>query len=122
MGRRIDHLTERLALSPEQVEIFQAAQATTGRVMRQKRREMAEARIQVRELVSVPTIDRESVRRAMVKMGRQQAEMDSLVAETLLNELEILEPDQRTRYLEFLPAGEGQRPGRGRRGRDLLGQ
>jgi Spy/CpxP family protein refolding chaperone len=116
MGRRLEHLTTRLELRPEQARIFQAAQATTERLRRQKRREVSAARARLRDLTTTAVIDRGAVRRAMAEMARREAEMDSLVAETLLDELEVLDPAQRARYLDFLPDGAGRHQGRGRRG------
>lgn len=122
MGRRVDHLAERLELSPEQVVHFRETHRATGQAMRLKRREVSQARKMLGELMAAETIDRPAVRRAMAEMGRRQVAMDSLAAETLLGELDILDPDQRVRYLDFLPEGPSRHSGRGRRGRDLKGQ
>ncbi len=121
MGRRLEHLADRLDLRPEQVESLQSAQTTTRRQMRQKRRELFQVRTRLGKLMAAETIDRQAVRRAMVEMGRHQVEMDSLAAETMLGELELLDPAQRVRYLDFLPDRTGRGPGRGGRGRDLTG-
>ena len=122
MGRRVDQLTRRLDLSPEQVERFKAAQSQIGSPMRHKRRELFQTRAHLGELMAAEIVDRAAVRQAMAEMGRRQAEMDSLAAETVLGELEILDPDQRVRYLDFMPDGSSRQGGRGRRGRDLMGQ
>jgi len=122
MGRRIDHLAARLDLRPEQIARFQATQKSTGRLMRGKRHELWQIRIRLRELMTAENIDGAAVRQAMAEMGRRQAEMDSLAAETVLGELEILDPDQRSNYLDFLPDGAGRHAGRGRRGRDMPGR
>lgn len=116
MGRRLAHLTTRLELRPDQVRIFAAAQATTERLRRQKRHELLASRARLRDLTTAAVIDRAAVRGAMADMARRQAEMDSLAAETLLDELEILDAVQRARYLDFLPDGGGRHQGRGRRG------
>lgn len=122
MGRRIDHLTERLDLSPEQVEYFQGAHSRKNHAVREKRHELVRLRTHLGELMAAELIDRAAVRLAMAEMGRRQAEMDSLAAETVMGELEILNPDQRVRYLDFLPKGSSHHGGRGRRGGKLMGQ
>jgi len=122
MGRRLEHLAARLDLRPDQIVTFQAAQRTTGRDMRQKRHELFEIRARLRNLTSAEAIDRQAVRTAMAEMARRQAEMDSLAAETLLDELEVLDPEQRDRYLDFLPEAGGRRGGRGQSGRNPPGR
>jgi Spy/CpxP family protein refolding chaperone len=84
-----------------------------------KREIIAEKRMLLRDLVGSPEIDREGVRAAITELGQQQAVLDSLVAETVLQELEVLSPDQRERYLEMLAlegSGRGGLRGRGSRG------
>ncbi len=122
MGRRLDHLADQLDLRPDQMANFREAQGSPGRPLRQKRRELGQARLRLRELMTEEVIDRAAVRRAMKAMGRQQAEMDSLVAETVLGELEFLDPDQRLRYLDFLPDRAGRGSGHGGRGRNQPGE
>ena len=120
MDRRLEHLASRLDLRPEQVAAFRTAQMVREEALRGKRRELAAARSRVRLLLGAGDADRPAVRAAMVAIGRRQAEMDSLAAETFLQELEVLDPAQRERYLDFLPEdghrGPGPGPGRGRRG------
>jgi len=122
MGRRIDQLTLRLDLRPEQVDAFKATQQKSGRLMRQKRRELFQTRTRLQELMVGEGVNRPDVRRMMVEMAHRQVQMDSLAAEILLSELDILDSDQRVKYLDFLPDGPGRHQGRGRRGRDLLGE
>lgn len=122
MGRRIDQLTQRLNLRPEQVAVFEATQQTTGRAMRLKRRDLYQARARLQELMAAEQVDRSVVRQMMAEMAVKQAQMDSLAAETLLGELEILDSDQRSLYLDFMPDGAGRRPGHGRRGPGLHGE
>lgn len=122
MGRRLEHLSMQLGLRPDQIATFQAAQKVNGEIMRQKRRDFLAMRARLRELTTAENIDRQAVRAAMAEMARRQAEMDSLAAETLLNELAVLDPDQRDRYLDFLPAGGARRAGRGHGGREQPGR
>ena len=122
MGRRLEHLATRLDLRPDQIATFESAQKTTGRNLRQKRHQLAEIRGRLRDLTAAEAIDRQAVRAAMAEMARRQAEMDSLAAETLLDELEVLDPEQRDRYLDFLPEAGGQRGGRSHSGRKPPGR
>lgn len=121
MGRRIERLADSLNLTPVQVEAFWAAQRSNGRQLHQKRRELFQARRQLRMNIVAGEIDLQAVRLAMAGMGRRQAELDSLAAETLLQELAVLDPAQRAQYLDFLPPEGGHEPGRGRRGRERPG-
>ncbi len=116
MGRRVEHLARRLELRPEQIVAFKAAQQMTGRPMRRKRREMSLTRTRLQELMATADVDRPAVRHTMARMAQMRAEMDSLTAETMLGELEILDSDQRAKYLDFLPDGAGRHRGRSRRG------
>ena len=117
MGRRMDHLTGQLALRPEQIAGFRAAQQASFQIMRTQRQLVVQARSHLRELMTAAEIDQPAVRLAMAELGRRQAAMDSLAAETVLGELEVLDPSQRVRYLDFLPDSGGRRAGRGRLGR-----
>ncbi|MCB1184572.1 periplasmic heavy metal sensor [bacterium] len=113
MDRRLGHLARRLDLSPAQVEAFREAQADLDGRLRRARRNLFAARLRVRELMITGPVDRPALRDAMAEVGRRQAEMDSLATETLLRELEALEPGQREAYLDFIPRGGGRGAGRG---------
>ncbi len=113
MGRRMDHLARQLDLSPEQLDHFREAQGVTFRRLQAPRRALLRARTQLRDLMAAEKVDRVAVRRAMAELGRRQAVVDSLVAETVVGELQVLDPDQRLRYLDFLPIAAGHGPGRG---------
>lgn len=58
-----------------------------------------------------PAVIRESVR----ELNRAQAVLDSLVAETMLHEADVLTPDQRREYFRAMPWSDDRGP-RGRRG------
>lgn len=116
MGRRLSHLAERLNLRPDQVEHFQQAEQARYSQLGEFRRRLLVARTQLRDLLAAPEIDRAAVRVAIAELGRAQAAMDSLATETVLGELEVLDPEQRVLYLDFLPDGGGRRGGRGRMG------
>jgi len=122
MGRRLEHLAQRLDLRPEQIEPFREAQQASFHLMRDRRRSLVRIRSHLRDLMAAAEIDRPAVRQAMAELGRRQVEVDSLAAETVLAELAVLDPRQRVRYLEFLPDRAGHRPGRGRFGQSPPGK
>ena len=117
--RRLDHMADGLDLSPEQREAFGKVHLDTGRLLMRKRVLIGEKRDLLHSLVTDEQIDRESIHAAIADLGQEQAVLDSLVAETMLQEMEVLEPDQRARYLELLSfrrGGAGHRRGPGGRG------
>lgn len=67
--------------------------------------------------MSGPEVDQDGIRRAIAELGQEQAVLDSLVAETVLQEMAVLTPEQRGSYLEMLSFEMGgPRGGRGRGG------
>jgi len=110
--RRLDRMAERLELTPEQRRSFEEIQQRAGGVMRERRRLFTAAQQHVRELAADGSVDPAAFRQAMLDVRARQAAMDSLAGEFMLQELEILRPDQRARYLELLPLDHG--PGHGR--------
>ena len=119
-ARRIDRMANVLGLEPEQREVFDRVHLETGRILMRKRLVISEKRDLLHDLVTSEVVDQEGIRRAIAELGREQAVLDSLVAETVLQEMEVLTPDQRARYLEMLSFGmdgPGGRRGRGGQGR-----
>jgi Spy/CpxP family protein refolding chaperone len=117
MAGRLNRMAERLDLSPEQVEAFRATQQYRAEAMTSQRRLVNDARARLSEVIGLPAASPDQVRQAIQEVGRQQAVLDSLITETILLEMETLEPDQRALYLETLPglgaSGPGPRSGRG---------
>ena len=114
-ARRMEHMAERLELSPEQREVFGKVHLETGRMLMQKRVLISEKRDLLHSLVTSDEVDQDRIRRAIGELGQEQAVLDSLVAETVLQEMAILDPDQRVRYLEILFFEKDRRGGmRGR--------
>jgi len=111
--RRMDHIAGALDLDPEQREAFRKVQMETGRLLMQKRVLISEKRDMLRALVTNEEIDQEGIRGAIAQLGREQADLDSLVAETVLQEMAVLAPGQRAMYLEMLSFEKGG-PGSGR--------
>jgi Spy/CpxP family protein refolding chaperone len=117
--QRIGRIARRLDLSAAQVEGFEAAQRETGRLLREKSLLVKGTRTRLLELATEDSLDETAVRETMAILSRQQANLDSLVVETMLEEMRNLDPDQRILYLKMLPLEPGpamdRRPGRGRR-------
>lgn len=113
MADRMDRVARRLELTPEQVEVFRAAhRANEPRILAQ-RGQVDEARERLQAVIAGEGTDPDSVRRAISELGHRQAVLDSLITETLLQEMEILTPEQRARYLQILPVLKGSVSGRG---------
>jgi len=74
-----------------------------------------EIRLALREEYGKEEPDHSTVRALVRDLNTAQGRLDSLVAETILRESELLSPEQRVHYFEAMP-WEGKRPG-GRRGR-----
>lgn len=114
--QRLQRMAERLDLSPGQVALLADAQETRGRLLHENRRQVESLRSSLHALMQVEPVDEDRVRSAIADLSRRQASLDSLAAEALLQEMQILEPDQRIRYLRMLPLqGRPLGPG-GRRG------
>jgi len=117
-NRRLDRMADVLGLDPDQREIFGRVHAETGRLLMRKRIIIAEKRDLLHDLVTSEVVDQDQIRTAIAELGQEQAVLDSLVAETVLQEMAVLDPDQRGRYLEMLSLekdGPGRRRGRGPR-------
>ena len=112
-GRRFTGLD----LSEDQHERLQELRGGWQVQMDPLRRDMQTLFAEMRDLLTDESIDRERVGAARRRLAAIRAEVDSLVSEHLLEELELLTPEQRDRYLERMPwerFGGGAR-GRGRR-------
>jgi hypothetical protein len=73
-----------------------------------------ELRASIREALAAPEIDEEAVRGLVAEMRSEQAQLDSLVAETMIREAEALTPEQRALYFDRMPWFGGDGPhGRG---------
>ncbi|NCQ34741.1 periplasmic heavy metal sensor [bacterium] len=114
MDRRLRHMTEALNLRPQQVRALQDIQRQSGGTVRGRGRDLFEMRRRMRELLMTPQPDPDQVRSVIQAMGRRQAQLDSLVTETIMQEMAVLDPDQREAYLEMLPMGGGRFGGRSR--------
>ena len=113
-ARRLEHIADTLDLSPEQRDEFAEVHAQTGRKLMRRRGLISEKRDLLHTLMTSDEIDQDGIRLAISELGQEQAVLDSLVAETMLQEMAVLAPDQRVRYLELLSfEKKGARPDAG---------
>ncbi len=115
MERRLNHVAEQLGLDEEQAESFKKAHKVAAEKFLEQRTKVMEARGRLRDAASKPVFETSSLRPLIAEVGRQQAKLDSMVTETMLQEMEILDEDQRRLYMSILPlnrfAGRSGGPG-----------
>jgi Spy/CpxP family protein refolding chaperone len=115
MEFRMEALSQRLELTDEQRASFEELHLNWGRSIIAQRVKVEEARERMFELMISSAPPTDDIRRLVRDTGRQVALLDSLITETVLKEMDYLTPEQRTRYLKFLPGMDELGPG-GRRG------
>lgn len=120
-GRRLNRLASHLNLTPEQKEIFAKSRADVGKRMMIRRSEMQIARTELLGLVADESTPQETLRRSFRDLAARQGEIDSVITEVLLLELEVLDQDQRIKYLDMLPMNQRGHPGMHGRGRGQRG-
>ncbi len=114
MEGRLRHMIRALDLRPDQIAAMRRVQRGNGEAIRRQGWAVGEMRRQLSSLLAHPGADSQQVRNLMHEMGRRQAGLDSLVTETIMREMEILDPAQREAYLRMLPLGRGRFGGPGR--------
>lgn len=100
--RRAEHMGHRLNLGPEQQEVFRRTHEKAGRDLLQQRGRVDERRQAVQKVIARDPVDREAVLAAIGELSHEQAVMDSLVAEKLLEGMEMLDSGQRMELLKML--------------------
>ena len=103
MQHRVERLSSLLELEPEQAAQLQRLQKANAPLVRAQRERIGIARQQVRTVADAGSPDGTGVRGALAGLRRAQAELDSLTQEFLMQELALMTPPQRARYLELLP-------------------
>ncbi len=113
MERRLNHVAEQLGLNSEQAEAFKKAHKEAAEIFLAQRIKVTGARVQLMAAASEPNFDSTSLRSLIAEVGRQQAKLDSMVTETMLAEMEILNAEQRHLYMKILPINrmDGRRGG-----------
>jgi Spy/CpxP family protein refolding chaperone len=110
LERRLERMRVELELDEEQVAAFRALHEGAQGLGRQFRA-IESGRRDVFRGIADGTRDADEVRRTLAELSRRQRSVDSLIVEKLLQELEILTPEQRPRYLEMLPGERFGGPG-----------
>ena len=113
LDRRVQRMASHLELDPAQAARLRELQAQNSPLVRSRRERIEAARLQVREATGSGTFDPQAVRGALAGLRNAQADLDSLTQEFVMQELAIMTPAQRDRYLEMLPLEllPGGRPG-----------
>jgi Spy/CpxP family protein refolding chaperone len=117
MHRRLAHVADQLGLDEEQAVAFQNTHEKAAEGFLTQRSKVQEARRQLMEAVSGPDFGEEKLRPLIAEVGRQQVKLDSMVTETMLQEMEILTSEQRKEYLRILPINRFGGSGGGHRNR-----
>ena len=122
MHHRMQRLGDHLDLEEHQHDqMVNILEEMLPRILAQQD-EVMRARVALRDECLSPQSDPARVREVVGRMNAAQATLDSLVAETMLCEGEVLTPEQRKRYFRAMPwrrwgeCGRDAGPGRGRHG------
>jgi Spy/CpxP family protein refolding chaperone len=100
---RLGRLARWLGLSGETRARMEAIAEETMPKILAEREKVREARSALREEYRKPETDRERVHALIRDAIEAQARLDSIVAESMLREAELLTPEQRERYFRFVP-------------------
>ena len=111
-GNRADALDRRLHLERHQRRALRQQLSTFGPELETTRRDLATARRRFRE--ALRRDDAAAVRAARQRVSRVQAKLDSLTAEAMLAEVNVLQPEQRERYVRWTFERTRPRPPRDR--------
>jgi Spy/CpxP family protein refolding chaperone len=117
---RLGRIGARLSLDEEQRKGMAAVLDDMMPRILAKQEVVRETQGAIRMEYMKPQIDREKILQLQRQGSLAQAQLDSLVAETMLREALLLSPDQRSKYFELMPwkekreRGAGMRRGRGR--------
>lgn len=98
-GNRADALDRRLHLERHQRRVLRQQLSTFRPELEDTRRELFTARRHFRE--ALRRDDPAAVRAARQQVSRVQAKLDSLTAEAMLTEVNVLQPEQRERYFRW---------------------
>jgi hypothetical protein len=113
--RRLARLLDRLDLDEDARREFASAHRRNAARVWSLGRELHLARLELRAVAREPG-DPRRVRAAVRRLTTAQTAFDSVIAETLLSELDALPADRQARYLELLPwqrwgpSGKGDGP------------
>ncbi len=114
---RMGRIGTRLGLTDAQREEMASVLGEKMPALIEQRRKVDEARNALRKEYLRGNIDEAGVRAQVHLINQSQSRLDSLVVETMLGEVSVLNPEQRAAYLEMMPWDRGPHgPGKGGRG------
>jgi Spy/CpxP family protein refolding chaperone len=116
MHERLERLSAALELTPQQLEAFVAVHEATAPLFFANRSAVGKLRRELRDLALSPTVDHAEVLARQQRLSTLQAQLDSVVVETMLAEVRLLTPEQKERYRTIMPWGEQGQRGPGHRG------
>ncbi len=126
MERRWQDIDRRLDLEPEQRQRFRRLRLDALPLVRERMLDVRRARARLHDACRAEDLRPDSLRHLVAGMTGAQGRLDSLITETLLGELELLDPEQRRHYLRMMPLQPsqpfGRGPGRGLGGRRGMGK
>jgi len=100
---RLRRLADRLRLDAAQRSRMSAVIEEIMPLVIEERERVQETRLALREEYAKPEPDRPRVRSIVRELNGRQARLDSLVAESMLREADLLTPEQRARYFDAIP-------------------
>lgn len=111
-GRRIDRLHEAVGLTPEQREMLRDKLGELRAEIQANTRALMEERIRLHRALREGDAGAALVRSGARRVAELQTRLDSLVAESMIRENAILNPEQRRRYrdMEWGPSEEAVPP------------
>lgn len=110
-------LSRELSLTPQQAEMFRHGVERLSEEAEQVRSRIAARQDELLQLVFSEEPDPEAVREVAEALGREHARWQTLVAEHLIAEKQLLDPRQRAHYEELLQEEVGRMRHRHRRRR-----
>ncbi len=124
VDKRLEYVIKQLGLDNDKASEFKEIHGKAIEGFKEQRQTIVKAQKTLVEAAGQPGFEISIIRPLIAEVGRQQAKLDSMVTETMLQELEILDDEQRSRYMEILPFGtlNGRRGGKGLRSGHLKRQ
>lgn len=116
MRERLERLSATLELTPQQLTAFVAVHEATAPQFFANRSAVGKLRRELRDFALSPDVDHAGVLVRQQRLSALQAQLDSVVVETMLAEVRLLTPEQRERYRTIMPWAEPGQRGEGHRG------
>jgi hypothetical protein len=106
-SRQVDHrlrsILQRLDLAPDVAQEYTRIHRESALNIWHAGKDLGQRRHELRDAMLTAERDPGRIRHAVARLTLAQARFDSLVAEAMLAELDVLPPDRQERYLELVP-------------------